>query len=162
MFVRRAHQDDAEEMAAIIAVVAEEGSIGTEPPVDVAARADRFREMLDSDARGAAWVLEADGRMVGHAGVTEQSPGVLYLGMSILMEGRGQGGGRALLRAVEQYAHERGAHKIDLEVWVDNGRAIALYASEGYVVEGMRRMHYRRRNGDLRSALVMARFIEAT
>ena len=79
--------------------------------------------------------------------------------MAIVAEGRGQGGGRALLRAVDEYARDCGAHKIDLEVWVDNGRAIALYASAGYMVEGVRRMHYRRRNGDLRSSLIMARFI---
>jgi RimJ/RimL family protein N-acetyltransferase len=161
MLVRRATREDVDAMAATIAAVAEEGSIGTEPPVDELARAERFREMLASEARDAAWILERDGRMIGHATVSERPKGVLYLGMAILPEGRGQGGGRALLRAVGEYARECGAHKIDLEVWVDNGRAIALYTSAGYLVEGMRRAHYRRRNGQLRSALVMARFIDA-
>jgi RimJ/RimL family protein N-acetyltransferase len=138
--------------------VAHEGSLGSEPPVDVEAREQRFSQALVSDARDALWVLEHDGRVAGLAGVTERSAGVLYLGMTILPHARGRGGGGALLRAVDEYARDCGAHKIDLEVWVDNGRAIALYSSAGYVVQGMRRMHYRRRNGELRSALMMARF----
>jgi RimJ/RimL family protein N-acetyltransferase len=41
-------------------------------------------------------------------------------------------------------------------VWTDNARAIALYAATGFEVEGLRRDHYRRRDGRLRSALLMA------
>ncbi|MGA9860020.1 MAG: GNAT family N-acetyltransferase [Solirubrobacteraceae bacterium] len=160
MIVRRATLQDVAVMAEIIAAVADEGSLGTEPPVDLQAREARFREALESDGRDALWVLEHDGRVVGYAGVAERPVGVLYLGMAILPRARGQGGGRALLDAVDAYARQSGAHKIDLEVWVDNGRAIALYASAGFVVEGLRRMHYRRRNGELRSALVMARFVD--
>jgi ribosomal protein S18 acetylase RimI-like enzyme len=76
--------------------------------------------------------------------------------MAILAEARGQGGGRALLSAVQDHASATGAHKISLEVWTDNGRAIALYAAAGFEVEGLRRNHYRRRDGSLRSTLIMA------
>jgi len=146
-------------MAAIIAAVAEEGLIGTEPPVDVEGRAQRFRATIESDGADAAWVLEHAGRVVGNAAVAERVPGVLYLGMAILSDARGRGGGRALLNAALEYAKAIGAHKVDLEVWIDNARAIALYASAGFEVEGLRRDHYRRRDGCLRSALVMARSI---
>ena len=39
-------------------------------------------------------------------------------------------------------AHARlwGAHKLELEVWLDNAPAIALYASAGFEVEGLRRL----------------------
>jgi putative acetyltransferase len=76
--------------------------------------------------------------------------------MAILPEARGQGGGRALLTALQDHAHATGAHKISLEVWTDNARAIALYAAAGFEVEGLRRDHYRRRDGALRSTLIMA------
>jgi ribosomal protein S18 acetylase RimI-like enzyme len=154
--VRPATVQDATAMAQIIAAVAPEGSLGAQPPVDVEARAERFREMITSEA---AFVLEDEGRVVGAAAVDERHPGVLRLGMAILPEGRGRGGGRALLAAVETYARGRGAHKVDLETWTDNGRAIALYVSAGYVIEGMRRDHYLRRDGTLRSSLVMALFV---
>ncbi len=106
MFVRKAKIDDGEDMAVIMAAVAEEGLIATEPPVDLEARAQRFREFI-----------------LGHAPAC-------------------------------------GAHKIELEVWTDNARAIALYASAGFEVEGLRRDHYRRRDGRLRSALLMARLLQ--
>jgi RimJ/RimL family protein N-acetyltransferase len=161
MVVRCATTGDAATMALIMAAVAEEGLIGTEPPVDVDARAGRFRASIEAEGPGASWVLEAAGRIVGHAVVREQAPGVLYLGMAILRDARGQGGGRALLQAVLDHAEATGAHKLELEVWIDNARAIALYASAGFEVEGLRRNHYRRRDGSLRSALVMARLLES-
>lgn len=161
VFVRKAKVDDVEDMAVIMAAVAEEGVIGTEPPVDLEARAQRFRELIEGPEPAASWVLLDDaGRIVGNAGAHERSPGVLSLGMAILPEARGQGGGRALLEAIVGHAQACGAHKVELEVWIDNARAIALYASAGFEVEGLRRDHYRRRDGRLRSALVMARLLQ--
>jgi RimJ/RimL family protein N-acetyltransferase len=162
MVVRYARTGDAAAMALIMAAVAEEGLIGSEPPVDVDARAQRFRAGIEAEGPGASWVLDDAGRVVGHAGVREQAPGVLYLGMAILREARGQGGGRALLQAILDHAEANGAHKLELEVWIDNARAIALYASAGFEVEGLRRNHYRRLDGSLRSALVMARLLESS
>jgi RimJ/RimL family protein N-acetyltransferase len=147
-------------MALVMAAVAAEGLIGTEVPVDLEDRARRFRELIEGQEPATAWVLINDGgHVVGNADVHEQSPGVLHLGMAILSEARGKGGGRALLEAILKHAQERGSHKVELEVWIDNARAIALYASAGFEVEGLRRNHYRRRDGRLRSALIMARLL---
>ena len=41
----------------------------------------------------------------------------------------------------------------------DNGRAIALYVSLGFEVEGIRRDHYARLDGSVRSAVLMARLL---
>jgi putative acetyltransferase len=160
MVVRDARIEDVDAMALIMAVVAEEGLIGTEPPVDVGARAQRFRDRIAAGGPAASWVLDDAGRVVGHAGVEERVSGVLYVGMAMLPEARGQGGGRALLEAILQHARASRAHKVELEVWIDNARAIALYASAGFEVEGLRRSHYRRRDGRLRSTLLMARLLE--
>jgi putative acetyltransferase len=147
-------------MAHVLAAVAEERLIATEPPVDVAARAERFREAIEGEGPAAAWVLEDGGQQVGNAGVREsEAPGVLSLGMAILPDARGRGGGRALLEAIIGHAVACGAHKLELEVWPDNAPAIALYTSAGFEVEGFRRDHYRRRDGSLRSALLMARLL---
>ncbi len=143
-------------MALVIAEVAPEGTLGSEPPVDVDERAQRFRRTIE-DRRAGVWVLEEDSQIVGHAGVQEGVRGVLSLGMVLLPEARGRGGGRALLEAALEYARASGAHKIDLEVWTDNARAISLYVSAGFEVEGIRRDHYLRADGRLRSSLVMAR-----
>jgi len=141
----------------VIAVVAEEGFLGAQPPVDIDDRVERFRELIERGDPAALWVLEdEDGNVVGHAASQEGVIGVLGLGMAILPAARGRGGGRALLRAVQEHARSCGAHKISLEVWTDNARAIALYAAAGFEVEGLRRDHYRRRDGRLRSTLLMA------
>ncbi len=155
--MRRATVEDVVPMAMLMQEIAPEGFVGTEPPVDVEARAGRFRETIEAGEPAALWALEADGRIVGNLGVRETVPGVLALGMGLLREARGQGWGRTLLRVAVEHARESGAHKLELEVWVDNARAISLYASEGFEVEGMRRDHYRRRNGRLRSTMIMAR-----
>ncbi|MEA2198517.1 MAG: hypothetical protein QOJ25_2568 [Solirubrobacteraceae bacterium] len=44
-------------------------------------------------------------------------------------------------------------------IWVP-ARAIALYVSAGFEVEGLGRNHYLRRDGSRRSALIMARLIQ--
>jgi RimJ/RimL family protein N-acetyltransferase len=160
--IRPARDDDAEATAAITAVVAEEGTIGAQPPVDLTARAAALRALLADPGRGGAWVLCDGGRVVGSTTALERVSGVLSLGMMLLPEARGRGGGRALLDAVLEHACGTGVHKVDLEVWPDNGRAIALYASAGFTVEGLRDRHYRRRDGSLRSSLIMARRLDDT
>jgi [ribosomal protein S18]-alanine N-acetyltransferase len=160
VIVREARSEDAEAMARVIAAVAEEGLIATEPPVDIAARAERLRGAIEGVGAAAGWVLEDGGRQVGNAAVREsEAPGVLSLGMAILPEARARGGGRALLEAIIDHARACGAHKLELEVWPDNAPAIGLYTSAGFEVEGFRRDHYRRRDGSLRSALLMARLL---
>lgn len=157
MRVRRAERGDAEAFAGIVARVAEEGLIGTEPPVDIDERASLARELIDGEGPDALWMLEEGEIPVGVAGVhTTRATGVLSLGMMVLPEHRGRGGGRVLVATALEHARRSGAHKLELEVWPDNGRAIGLYASAGFVVEGVRQAHYRRRDGSLRSALMMA------
>jgi RimJ/RimL family protein N-acetyltransferase len=158
--IRPARDEDAESFAAITAVVAEEDSIGAQPPVDLAVRAASLRTLVADPGRGGAWVLRDDGRVVGTTTALERVPGVLSLGMMLLAEARGRGGGRALLDAVLEHARRVGAHKVVLEVWPDNGRAIALYTAAGFTVEGLRDRHYRRRDGSLRSSLIMARRLD--
>ncbi|MBV8948165.1 MAG: GNAT family N-acetyltransferase [Solirubrobacterales bacterium] len=153
MIVRRAREADVGAAALVAAAVAEEDFLGLQPPVDLEERAQRYRELI---AQEAMWVLEVGEQVAGYAAAPETTPGVLSVGMAIQRTARGQGGGRALLGAVQEHARTSGAHKISLEVWTDNVRAIALYAAAGFQVEGLRRDHYRRRDGRLRSTLIMA------
>ncbi len=162
MQIRPTALDDAAAITEIIAAVAEEGVLGTEPPVDVAERAERLRTMLAGDPAPVAFVLIDDrGAVLGSATASSAGPpGVLGLGMAIAREARGRGGGRRLLDAVIAEGRHRGAHKLDLEVWPDNGRAIALYVAAGFTVQGVKHAHYRRRDGSLRSAVMMTRRLD--
>jgi putative acetyltransferase len=158
--IRSARDEDVDATVAITAVVAEEGTIGTQPPVDLEARAAGLRTLLADEGRSGVWVLCDGERVVGVITALERVAGVLSIGMVLLPDARGRGGGRGLLDAVLDHARATGAHKVDLEVWPDNGRAIALYTAAGFAVEGLRDRHYRRRDGSLRSSLIMARRVE--
>lgn len=160
MLVRLARPEDADEMARQYAHMADEGWIAGEPPIDLAARAERFRSFMEAPDPEASFVLEVDGKVVGHGGVdATHAKGVVTFGMAVMPEARGTGGGRALLEHIVEHARTHGCHKIELEVWTDNARAISLYATSGFEVEGVKRNHYRRKDGSLRSALLMARFL---
>jgi RimJ/RimL family protein N-acetyltransferase len=51
----------------------------------------------------------------------------------------GQGIATRLFAAMEEWARERGIHRIHLQVQCDNHRAVALYHRLGYHVEGFHR-----------------------
>jgi putative acetyltransferase len=162
MQTRRAIPADAEAFVGILATVAEEKRwIGTEPGFDVEERTARVRAEIE--AGEARWLLEDDdGQVIGIVGLhPTHARGVLSLGMAIVAPARGRGGGRVLMDTAMRHLVTTDAHKIELEVWPDNGRAISLYASYGFEVEGLRRDHYRRRDGSLRSSLMMARLLKS-
>jgi ribosomal protein S18 acetylase RimI-like enzyme len=106
------------------------------------------------------FVLERERRIVGAISIHPTGiDGVHSLGMSILREFRGQGWGRRLVLAALEEARARGIVKVVLEVFPDNGRAISLYASTGFEIEGYKRDHYPRLDGTRRSAVMMAQFL---
>ncbi|HET7443452.1 MAG TPA: GNAT family N-acetyltransferase [Solirubrobacterales bacterium] len=156
MEVRRATVADLGDMARGMKVVADEGRwIATQPSATVAGLEERFGGYFE--AGHVFFVLEDEGGIVGALGVHPAGPaGVLALGMWILPAHRGRGGGRLLIEAA---LAERppDVHKIELEVFDDNAAAVGLYESTGFEREGLRRNHYRREDGSLRSALIMAR-----
>jgi len=162
MRVRRATAADAEAFVGVLAIVAEEKRwIGTEPGFDVGERTERVRASIEADE--ARWVLEDDdGQVIGNLALhPTRARGVLSLGMAIVAPARGRGGGRMMMDTALRHLAGTDAHKVELEVWPDNGRAISLYASYGFEVEGLRRDHYRRSDGTLRSSLIMARLLPA-
>jgi diamine N-acetyltransferase len=83
-------------------------------------------------------VEDADGRTVGYvllAGLASPHRSIELRRIVITEKGRGHG--RAALRALQGLAFtELGAHRFWLDVKDHNTRARALYAEEGFVVEG--------------------------
>jgi hypothetical protein len=75
--------------------------------------------------------------------------------MMVARQHRGQGIGGRLLDDSLRWARESGLHKVDLGVWPHNTAAIALYRSRGFTIEGRRRRHYRRANGELWDVVTM-------
>jgi GNAT superfamily N-acetyltransferase len=124
--IRPARDDDRLPLALVFAAVAEErDGIGTEPPVDV-------------EARAASWTLDgtivavADGEVIGSIHVAPSSHGYGEIGMAIAREWRGRGVGSALMAAAIDWARARGdLHKLSLGVFAHNAAGSRSIASTG-------------------------------
>ena len=108
-------------------------------------------------------VAVADGEVVGGLGlvVTERARRrhVGEIGMAVRDDRQGLGAGTALMRAALELADGWiGLKRIELYVYTDNERAIALYEKFGFVVEGTHRS-YALRDGRYVDALSMARLV---
>ncbi len=101
---------------------------------------DRWRVMV-SRAAELALVAELRGAYAGSLTLIRINDlGGFGLGMSVPATAQGRGAGRALMaEALEEAWGRLEASRIELEVWTDNTRAIALYRSFGFVDEGVRR-----------------------
>jgi ribosomal protein S18 acetylase RimI-like enzyme len=157
--LRRARADDFDAWFALRSAVASEGIwIGAEAPL-VRDEASFVARVGAEDALDV--VAEVDGVIVATVGAWS-SIGVVSFWMCVADGHRGLGIGRALVDACVAWATEVGAHKVTLEVWPHNGPAIGLYRATGFEVEGRKVRHYRRRNGELWDALLMAKVLDHT
>ena len=141
--IRPAEESDRRPLALMLAEVAAEGDrIAAELPLDV-------------DRAAASWQLEgtlvavADGELVGRIRIDPTWFGYGEIGMMVVESWRGRGVGTALVLAAADWARERGLHKLSLGVFPTNDAAIGLYRKLGFVEEGRRVKHIRRRNGEL-------------
>jgi putative acetyltransferase len=105
---------------------------------------------------------ELNGEVVGSAGlhpvgVAMRRRHALAIGISVAPEVQGRGVGSALMVAMCDYADNWvGALRIELTVYTDNARAIALYRKFGFEIEGTFR-GYAMRDGEYVDAHAMAR-----
>ena len=99
-------------------------------------------------------VAEAGGRIVGYGNVEDTG----YLDhLFVRWDCQGQGIGTALLEAVLDLADNwLMLHRVELEVYADNGDAIRLYQRFGFETEGRKR-EAAVKAGDYVDMLVMAR-----
>jgi ribosomal-protein-alanine N-acetyltransferase len=94
----------------------------------------RFRRYLVAE--------DADGVLLGWAGVRVVADEAEVLTVGVVPAARRRGIATILLRALIEEAVRRRASAVFLEVRVDNAGARALYAREGFVDIGLRRGYY--------------------
>jgi [ribosomal protein S18]-alanine N-acetyltransferase len=89
-------------------------------------------------------VAEADNQIVGYCGVFLPAPGVEadVLTIAVLPDFRRQGIAREFMRQIEEWAKDRGASALMLEVEKSNSAAIGLYKSLGYLQISVRMDYY--------------------
>ena len=112
---------------------------------------DDFRDMIRRDNM-TYLVAEADGMIIGGAGMRNILGDGEITNVAILSEYRGRGYGKRLIAELLKAGRELGAKDFTLEVRVSNTPAIRLYESLGFVLEGVRPNFYERPTED---ALIM-------
>lgn len=132
------------------------------PYPSVEAWSVRLAEMQQPGKADLLLVAERGGEVVGGAGLHPVGPSLrrrhaMMLGLNVLSSAQGQGVGTALMQALCEYA-DRWAQvlRLELTVFADNVRAIALYRRFGFEVEGTHRA-FALRDGVYVDALAMAR-----
>jgi putative acetyltransferase len=128
------------------------------PYLSIEARQKRHAALPASDRLLVALI---DGKVIGMAGLHTQDnrrrAHAASIGMAVHDAFVGRGAGRALLSALLELADKwLNYRRVELTVWSDNARAIALYESAGFEREGLMRA-YAWRDGSYADALAMAR-----
>jgi putative acetyltransferase len=118
-----------------------------------------IRELTQNDH---VLVAEVDGAVVGnvslHILTMPRVRHIAHLGIMVDADYQSQGIGRALMTAALDLADNwLMLKRIELDVFVDNQRAVSLYRSLGFVVEGTRK-HAAVRNGEYVDDYLMARY----
>jgi len=156
--IRLARSTDAPALARGMRAIVEEGDyLATQSSTSPDELERRFRKAVEEDH--ALLIAVDDEEVAGCAGAgPTRVDGVWSLGTWVLRAHRRRGLARAMIERILEPARERGVRKVELEVFTDNEAAQALYRACGFEVEGVRRDHYLREDGTLRSAVVMATF----
>lgn len=125
---------------------------------------ERLREFMNGlvEKNAPFYLAVANKQIIGWCDISpESSPRRSHRGklaIGVRAEFRGIGVGSSLLRQAIEHAKKIGLKKIELTVFSQNEKAIALYRHHGFESEGLRR-DYRRHEGVSYDGLLMAKFI---
>jgi len=140
--VRRAHADDGD---AAWRIFQEHDAYSGTLQLPYPSR-DVWRKRAAEPAEGDYMlVAEADGKLVGHAGLHKASTSprrahAMTLGIVVASDWHGKGVSTALMQAIVDLADRwLPVTRLELTVYTDNERAIALYKRFGFEIEGTHR-----------------------
>lgn len=143
--LRRAVPDDAPGIAEAYADPDVLANLLQVPFINVAAMRQRLAEQDAPGRTDLQLVAEREGRIVACAGLHPAGAHlrrrhVMGLGIGVATPAQGQGIGHALMQALLDHADRWGqVLRIELTVFTDNTRAIALYRKFGFRIEGTHR-----------------------
>jgi RimJ/RimL family protein N-acetyltransferase len=103
----------------------------------------RLRDRLSEEADPSYTIVADDGGLAGYIEVTvlpfARARRTGYVVMGVRAARAGQGVGTALLQAAAEQARRQGMRRLELTVMTHNRRALGLYLTCGFEVEGLRR-----------------------
>lgn len=161
--VRRSRPEDANALATYMADPAVFGQLLQLPYPSEAAWHARLCAPNAPGSMDLSLVAELGGQVVASAWLFSGSSHLrrrhtIGLGISVALPAQGRGVGNALMAALIDYADSwTPLLRIELTVYADNLRAIALYRRHGFVQEGYLR-GYAIRHGEYADCLSMARW----
>jgi putative acetyltransferase len=162
LVIRRSTPDDAPGFARILGDPAVYPGVLQLPYADAALWRARLADMNKPQSTDISLVGVIDGEMVASAGLFTVAPilrrrHAVSLGITVDPGHQGRGVGSAMMAALTGFADNWAqVLRIELTVWTDNERAIALYRKHGFEIEGRHRA-YALRDGRYVDALSMAR-----
>lgn len=160
--VRRATPRDAAAYAKLMSDPQVYGNLMQLPMPDEAMWHARLTEGTAPGKPDLLLSAELDGEVVGSsglhpAGAQLRRRHVMYLGISVAPSAQRRGVGSALMAAMCDYADNwAGILRLELNVYVDNAPAIALYRRFGFEIEGTHRA-FALRDGRYADSHAMAR-----
>jgi putative acetyltransferase len=160
--IRRAHPNDAEAIAKIMNQPEVYSGTLQLPHTDTEIWRPRLSDQLTAGKVELVLAAVVDGEVVGSAGLHPVSPATrrrhaMGLGITVATEWQGRGVGRKLIAALCEYADRwAGILRIELTVFCDNQRAVTLYRSFDFEIEGTHTA-YALRNGVFADTYSMAR-----
>lgn len=144
--LRTIRESDAEQFLSLCRQLDEETHFMMLEPGERATTLAEQRERIQrilAQANQTILVAEAEGRLVGYiaglGGDYQRNRRTVHIVIGILQSYSGQGIGKRLFQALEDWAVEQGIHRLELVVMTHNQRGIALYQRMGYQVEGVKR-----------------------
>lgn len=141
--IRPIQPDDAEAFAKLFTLLLNETKfllweVG-ERPFDAAFWSARIDDTL-IDNSSVFLVAEQEGELVGFSRAMGEMPRrrqhAALIVVAIRQASVGQGIGTQFFKVMEEWAVQKGLHRLELTVVAHNQRAIALYQKMGFVIEG--------------------------
>ncbi|GAV23416.1 GNAT family N-acetyltransferase [Carboxydothermus pertinax] len=147
--IREVSLEDAEKLLNFYKKATNETNFLAYGPGEFNFKIEEEREFIKKqmqDKKSLMAVAEHRGRIVGSISF-KPSVGTQFshygeMGIAVLKEFWGEGLGYTLISYLKKWAKDMGVRKINLNVRVDNKRAISLYEKAGFVYEGRISRHY--------------------
>ncbi len=160
--LRMVRPADAEALCELTRLVAEVGEGMARTTAEVPQTAEEtavgVRRWM-RERRGLFIVAERDARIMAQADIRvpplTRLAHVGHFTVSVHPASQGLGLGRAMTQAALDWAQESGLEQVNLTVFAANERARKLYASLGFVEQGLRRKYIRYREGEYDDDVLM-------
>jgi ribosomal protein S18 acetylase RimI-like enzyme len=165
--------EDTDELLALEKAIIEAGIGVVQGLDDLPGSAKEFRELLVpwvtgnlAGDDGLKLVAVLHNQIVGTGAIERLKPKgvrhVAQLSVGVHPNAQGIGLGRAIMNELIAWASRSDIARIDLATLVDNVRAVKLYKSLGFLIEGIRRDYVQDAEGGLHDDYIMALFLKST